>query len=140
MSRPSGNDTGSSLVDILMAVAIMGVAMVSIVGGMMTASTSANVSRQTAEAQQLTRTYAESVAADAYTACATSYAATGFSLPAGFARTTVITYWNGTSFASACPATDSGLQRVSVTVTSSDNQAVDSLLFTKRLKPSGETP
>jgi Tfp pilus assembly protein PilV len=134
------SDSGSSLVDILLAVGIMGVAMVSIVGGMMTASVGADVSRRTAEAQQLTRTYAESVAADTYVDCASSYAATGFSLPAGFVRTTVITYWNGTTFASACPATDSGLQRVSVTIKSSNDRAADTLLFTKRLRPTGETP
>jgi Tfp pilus assembly protein PilV len=138
VSTPSGNDTGSSLVDILLAVAIMGVAMVSIVGGMMTASISANVSRQTAEAQQLTRTYAESVAATAYVDCATSYAAV--SPPTGFVRTAVVSYWNGTAFAAACPATDSGLQRISVTINSSDNRAVDTLLLTKRSKATGETP
>jgi Tfp pilus assembly protein PilV len=140
MSAPRPDDSGSSLVDILLAVGIMGVAMASIVGGMMTASIGADVSRQTAEAQQLTRTYAESVAADTYVGCATSYPATGFSLPAGFVRTTVVTYWNGTTFASACPATDSGLQRVSVTIKSSDDRAADTLLFTKRVKPTGETP
>ena len=140
MSSTAPDDSGSSLVDILLAVGIMGVAMVSIVGGMMTASVGANVSRQTAEAQQLTRTYAESVAADPYVDCPSSYSATGFSLPAGFARTTAITYWNGTAFSSTCPAADAGLQRISVTIRSSDNRATDTLQFTKRLKPTGETP
>ena len=135
-------DDGSSLVDILLAVAIMGVAMATVVGAMMTASQGADVSRRTAEAQLLTRSYAEAVAADPYADCATTYAATGFTLPAGYSRTTTVTFWNTTTgaFGTACTAPDTGLQRVTVTIATADARASDTLSFTKRYKPTGETP
>lgn len=133
-------DGGFTLVDMLLAVAILGIAVVTLVGGMMTSIRTSDLERQSAEALTTTRAYAEAVANDTYVDCAANYAASGASLPAGMSVAQIVRYWNPstTSFVATCPATDSGLQRVSVTVSTSDGRATESIKVGKRRRPAGE--
>lgn len=137
--RQVRGDAGTTLVELLIATAILGIGVTAVVGGMMTSITASDVSRKDAEAQSLTRTYAEAVSADAYVGCAGSYAAAGFAAPAGYSATMAVSYWNPatSTFSTPC-GTDSGLQRVALTVSSTDGRATDTLLIAKRLKPAGD--
>lgn len=131
---------GFTLVEMLLAVAILGVGVLTLVGGMMTSIHVSDLERRQADGQTALRAYAEAVSNDTYTDCATSYPAAGFTSPPGFTVTQTVTYWvpAGSSFSSTCPAPDAGLQRIRLTVTATDGRAVESLRIAKRLRPAGE--
>jgi prepilin-type N-terminal cleavage/methylation domain-containing protein len=143
--RAPRDEHGFTLVEMLLAVAILGLGVVTVLGGMMTSITSADVDRSAAVAAGAVRAYAEAVAGDAYSSCATSYPATGFTAPAGYSTTLTVAYWDPTAgggagaFVATCPASDSGLQRVTLTVTATDGRAEEQLQIAKRRRPAGET-
>ena len=126
-------DAGFSLVETLIAVAILGIGVVTVVGGMMTSITVSDLDRRQAEGQTALRAYAEAVAGDTYTGCASSYPATAFSVPSGWTAAMTVTYWSTatSTFAAAC-GTDSGLQRVTLTLTATDGRGSESLRLGKR--------
>lgn len=134
-SRATGGarDAGLTLVEVLLAVSILGVGVTVLVGGMMTSITVSGQGQRSAEGQAAIRAYAESVASTAYTDCASSYPSPGFTPPSGWtAAAQVVTYWDGSSFVSTC-GTDSGLQRVQLRLTTSDGGA--ETLSVARRKP-----
>lgn len=143
--RAPGAEHGFTLVEMLLAVAILGLGVVTALGGMMTSITSADIDRSAAVAAGVVRAYAEAVAGDSYSSCATSYPANGFTAPAGFSTSSTVAYWDpaaggGTgAFVATCPATDSGLQRVTLTVAATDGRASEELQVAKRRRPAGET-
>jgi prepilin-type N-terminal cleavage/methylation domain-containing protein len=133
--RTGDSEAGLTMVEVLMAVAILGIGVVAIVGGMMTSIKSSDLERRAADAQTTVRAYAEAVAGATYAACASSYTATGFTAPTGFTASMTVSYWNSTtsSFGSTCTVpTDSGLQKVALTVTASDGRATEKLSIAKR--------
>ncbi len=126
-----GSDSGLTLVEVLLAVSILGVGVLVLVGGMMTSIKVSGQGRVAAEGQAGLRAYAESVSSAAYVDCAGSYASPGFTPPSGWvASAPAVTYWNGSSFANGC-GPDLGLQRVALTLTASDG-SVESLTIAKR--------
>jgi type II secretory pathway pseudopilin PulG len=137
-TRDRQQDRGETLVELVTAVAILGTAVVALVGGIGTSIVLSDVHRKQATAGAVVRTYAEAIegAVDAsptgYAGCAkpSAYAAPpGFSTPDGYAATvTAVTYWDqkSSSFVTGC-TTDSGLQRVSVSVSSTDTKVTQSL-------------
>jgi type II secretory pathway pseudopilin PulG len=142
-------EQGETLLELIIAVAIMGIAVVAIVGGLGTSILMSDIHRKQASAGAYVRDYAEAidnaVAAGGYVACnAASYAGTaipGFdatkyqkSIVAGSAR-----YWNGTGWQAACPAIDTGLQQLTLQVKSIDSigsRATETLVIVVR-KPCG---
>lgn len=131
----AGGESGSSLIEVLIAVAIMGVAFVVVVGGIGTAIIGTDVQTKQAEGDAALRTEAETLASVAYEPCATpsSYAVG----PA--VAVTGISYWvpgsPGTpdKFVTACPPTDNGLQLIELTtVPGSSRQAPATLRVVKR--------
>jgi prepilin-type N-terminal cleavage/methylation domain-containing protein len=129
------SEAGLTLVEVLLAVAILGIGVVAVVGGMMTSIKSSDMERRAADGQTALRAYAEAVAGATYAACATSYAATGFAAPAEFTASMSVSYWNAasSSFGSTCTAaTDSGLQKVALTVAATDGRATETLSIAKR--------
>ena len=138
-SQHHGDDSGESLLELLVAVTIMGIALVAIVGGLVTAILMSDIHRKQATAGSTLRYYAEAVeasvgaASSAYIACATTttYASpTGFSAPSGYAaQVTGVRYWNdvGRTFSSTCPSPDGGVQKVSLRVGSSDGRASETV-------------
>lgn len=134
--RPAAGDVadaGFSLVETLIAVAILGLGVVTVVGGMMTSITVSDLDRRQAEGQTALRAYAEAVAGDTYAGCASSYPAAAFSLPSGWTAAMTVAYWSTatSTFAAAC-GTDSGLQRVTLTLTATDGRGSESLRLGKR--------
>jgi len=128
-------ERGESLIELIIAITIMGIAVVAITAGIGTGIAMSDIHRKQSTAGVVVRSYAESILAhvaassSAYTGCATSYSAPGFVSPAGYsASITGISYWKDSSrtFASSC-GTDEGVQRVSLRVSSSDGRSSESL-------------
>jgi type II secretory pathway pseudopilin PulG len=119
-------ERGETLVELLLAIVILGIAGVAVLGGLGTSIIVSDAHRKQTVSGAAVRAYAEQlqtkVAAAGYVSCAGmgSYAsgAVGYTPPAGYAAsTTGVTYWNPatSTFAATC-ATDSGVQAVTLQV------------------------
>lgn len=138
---PDGcSDGGESLLELLIAIAILGIAVVAVVGSLVTGVLVSDVHRKQTVAGSTLRNYAESVessvaaSTSAYTSCGTSAAyatPSGFTAPAGYtASVTAVRYWKGVptlSFQTTCTSPDSGVQKVSLRVRSNDGRATETL-------------
>lgn len=125
------DDAGFTLVELLLAVGILGISGVALVGGMMTSIQVSDLGRRQAEGQGQVRAYAEAVAGAAYANCATSYS-TSYNPPAGYTAAMTVAYWDGTAaFTSTC-GTDTGLQRVTLTISATDGRGSETLAIAKR--------
>ena len=141
-------DEGETLLEVLIAVAIMGIAVVAIVGGIATSILMSDIHRKQATAGAYVRNYAEAVVA--YVAAGTpasnanfdagsspdySALAVGFTAPAGgfVASVSSVLCWNdaGTKFVSSCAAA-SAVQQVTLNIASSDSRASEALLVIVR--------
>ena len=149
---PLAADSGVTLVELLVTVAILGIAFVALVGGMTTSVVGSDLHRKEATAESLVRGYAEGVKAKtvAYADCATpaqySPAAVGFSTPSGYTPSVSrVEYWqpdavnpNTGTFVSSLgtcsktPPRDNGVQRISVRVASADGRATEQIQIVKR--------
>jgi len=125
------SEAGFTLVELLLAVGILGISGVALIGGMMTSIQVSDLGRRQAEGQGEVRAYAEAVAGTAYANCASSYS-TSYSPPPGYTATMAVAYWDGTSaFTSTC-GTDKGLQRVTLTVAATDGRGSETVAIAKR--------
>lgn len=130
MAQPS--DDGSTLIEMLVAVALIGTGVVSIVGSLGSMIAASDINRLQAHAATHLTSYAEAVKGDAYLECATTYAGAGFAAPAGYTKSAVsVTYWNGTDFVGTCGA-GSGLQRVTLGINSADGRVSTDVQIVKR--------
>jgi type II secretory pathway pseudopilin PulG len=129
------DDRGESLLELLVAVTIMGIAVVAVVGGIGTGILMSDIHRKQATAGAYVRDYAEAVekavaaSPSGYVAnCAPNYAAS-FTPPGGYtAQITAVSFWNGSSFPTTCDASaDVGVQQVSLRVQSGDGRAAETL-------------
>jgi len=135
------DDRGETLIELLLAVTIMGIAVVAVVAGLGVSILVSDIHRKQATAGAYARDYAEAietaVAGGGYVPCATvaSYSApAGFSVPAGYAKSVVagsVAYWNGAGWQPGCAA-DSGLQRLTVQVASTDGRATEQVAVVLR--------
>ena len=131
--RPGPNDEGETLIEVIMAVAIMGIAVVAIVGGIATTIFMSDVHRKEATAGAYVRNYAEAVTGHYDASASPSYlpAAVGFTAPSGFtAAVTSVQCWNGAGFG-LCSATNA-VQQVTLNVASADLRASESLVVVVR--------
>jgi type II secretory pathway pseudopilin PulG len=144
VNREAGRDSGETLLELLIGLAIMSIAVVAVMGGLLTSITVSDIHRKQSTAGAAVRDYAENVekyvAGTGYTACAapSAYApgTVGFSAPAGYAASAVtVRYWSGTAWTTG-PCTDLGLQELTVQVASSDTRASERLVLVLR-KPCG---
>jgi type II secretory pathway pseudopilin PulG len=138
--RPGAIDAGETLIELIMAVAIMGIAVVAIVGGIATSILMSDIHRKEASAGAYVRNYAEAIAGH-YNASAllSSYApsaAIGFVLdPAttGFtAAVTSVKCWDDTVSAFGTCSGGSPVQQVTLSVASNDLRASESLVVVVR--------
>jgi type II secretory pathway pseudopilin PulG len=134
--RAGRADRGESLVEVLVTLAIMSIAVVAVVGGMVLAVQTSNLHRQRVTAAAAVRAFAEALQGrvtrtptgyvDTTCASPASYAGV-YTPPAGFvAEVTDVLLWNGTQFVGTCPP-DVGLQRVSLRVATTDGRVSESL-------------
>ena len=108
-------EQGTTMVELLVAVAILGVAFVSILGGMATSITASDIHRKQADGLALVTRNAEAVKAAPYVACAgpAAYEA-ALSVASGYSvSVTAVAFLDGAGFVTTC-TTDPGIQRVSL--------------------------
>lgn len=125
MTEPHG-EAGETLVEVLVAMVVIGIAVTAILGALAIAVDSSSLARNQARVQSTLRSWAEQVTATRdggatggyrYTPCAGpgDFPAPA-ELPSGFTtQVSQVQYWNGTAWSGAC-ATDRGVQRVTLTV------------------------
>lgn len=136
MARTRGGDGGGTMLELIVAVAVMGVVVVAILGVVARSGLLPAVDGDRATAAAAARDYAEAirstVADGAYVRCATedSYRdPPGFSVPSGYVKSIVpgsLEFWNGLGWQAACPP-DTGLQRLTVRVSSDDDRASEQI-------------
>lgn len=132
------SERGDTLVEVLMAVIVVGVAFVGILMGLGTSIRLSGVDRSNANIRTLLTSSAESVKSQPYVPCpgvnGSSYnPASGVTVPSGYyLEINELKFWNGTSFQTTCPATDQGLQLVGVKGESPDAMAKEFLTVVKR--------
>jgi type II secretory pathway pseudopilin PulG len=134
--RPRSNDEGETLIELIIAVAIMGIVVVAIVGGIATTILMSDIHRKQATAGAYLRTYAETLQGS-YASCtsgAPNYAA-DLAEPVGGQfdpPTAEVKYWENPSFVIGCPTTDPGVQQITLTLESKDKRAKESLVVVVR--------
>lgn len=112
------DDAGVSLIEVLIAVAIMGVLFVSVLGGLTTAILASDMHRKQATAETLLRSFAETIKAETYDDDCSDYpepSVTGY-------NHSIIT----------CSEDSAGLQRITLEVSSEDDRAEESVEILKR--------
>lgn len=137
--RWARGEPGETLIEVLVAVAIMGLAFVVILGGIGTAIIGADVQKQQAGADLALRSAAETIT---YQPCAASYPD---QTPPGFVvEVTRVSYWDPGSNqfdvdppASCSPPSpsDSGLQLLDLTVTSASGRPTSETLQVVKRQP-----
>jgi len=130
--RRVAGDRGDTLLELVIAVAIMGVALVAVLGAVGTAIVMSDIHRKQATAGAAARGYAEAVgtmvAGGGLATCAGlgAYATpAGFTAPPGFALSVVDTrFWTGSDWVGAC-SDDADMQRLTVQVRSDDESTAE---------------
>lgn len=117
------DDRGSTLVGELIALAIVGTALVALLSGLSTSSLGVRVVERHVSAENVARSQMEAIKAAPYQPNPTAVPYPSVSAPSGYDLTIGVSYWmtaTGT-FASTPPEIDGGLQRIRVEVRSTDN-------------------
>jgi type II secretory pathway pseudopilin PulG len=132
------HDSGETLIELLMAIAIIGIALTAVMGAMSTGIRMSDVHRKQAVAGTLVAGYAESVKQAVKTSgyqvsCAPTYAST-YAVPTGYIKAMIsVSFWTTSGFQTTCNTTgDVGLQRLTLRVASSDNRASERLVVVVR--------
>jgi prepilin-type N-terminal cleavage/methylation domain-containing protein len=123
-------DAGLTLAELLVTLAIMGIAFVAILSGITTFFRSQSANTTLADLDDSIRSYSEQLVGQPYQSCATSYSV---AVPSGFSGSVQVRYWDGAlpaSFNSTCTA-DLGVQQLTVTLTNSADGITDSMQVVK---------
>lgn len=141
MTRPSlSDDRGDTLIEVLIAIVIMGIAAAGIFGGLLTSVNLSSYHRSQSSAGVAVRNYGEAVVnyvgASGYSSCATvsayAPATVGYAAPSGYTASTVtVQYWTGSVWSSSC-ATDLGLQQLTLKVVPTNSRAAETLTVVVR--------
>jgi subtilisin family serine protease len=148
-TRPGSNDEGETLVELIISVAIMGITVVALVGGVATTILMSDVHRKQATAGAYVRNYAEAVVA--YVAAghfdaslSPDYSAPTVLSPSTWASFTVdnpgfnspvvsVQCWKDTTSKWVdCVAGSAAPQQVTLSVASADSRATESLVVVVR--------
>ncbi|QNE18325.1 type II secretion system protein [Kribbella qitaiheensis] len=135
------DERGETLVEVLLAVAIMGIAAVALMAGLTTSVLMSDIHRKQATAGTAVRDYAEALqnyVADGHyiDSCASPapYALSSFTNPGGFQHSVVpgsMRYWDGSAWKPTC-TTDKGLQKLTIRANSDDGRASEQLVVVLR--------
>lgn len=131
------SDQGETLLELLISITILAVAVVAIASGLAISVRVSDMHRSEATAGAYARSYAEAientVAISTWSGCSatpsTYQSPAGFVLPVGGGYTATVAqvaYWNGSAFSTTC-GSDKGLQRLTLTVASTDGRASEQL-------------
>lgn len=123
------DERGSTLVGELIALAIVGTALVALLSGLSTSSLGVRVVERRVSAENVARSQMEAIKAAPYQPNPTAVPYPEVTVPSGYDLSIGVSYWmtaTGT-FASTLPETDGGLQRIRVEVRSAGNP--DSVAF-----------
>lgn len=143
LRMPRRDDRGESLLELVVAIVILGVCVVAIGAGIALSVKISSVHRGQALAQEWLHNDAELLQNSGYQACSAA-TTPDYSSPFGTLATppdggswTVsqadIKFWNGNSFASGCPSGgDPGLQQVTLEMKSADGFVDETLVVIKR--------
>ena len=146
------SDRGETLVELLVAVVILGIAGVAIVAGLEMSVKTSDIHRKQTTGSAYARSYAEAIedyvasAAGHYVPCASgdSYApaTVGFAgaLPSGYtaSHSAALRVPPGGGAAGPCSGNDTGVQQLEIAIASSDGRAAEELTVMLR-KPCGPT-
>jgi Tfp pilus assembly protein PilV len=136
MRFQSADDRGATLVEVLVAVVVLGTAGLAVLGGMYTSIAVSDVHRKEATAAAAARDYSERIAGAPDLGCASAAAtyasvASQVDIPAGYsADVDPIEWWTGSGWG-ACTA-GAGLQRVTVEVSSDDGVSERSVVVVRQ--------
>ena len=134
-------EDGITLIEILVSVSVMTIAFGALIMGFIAATVTSDLNRKQATDLIQLRTFAESVKSETYASCATTSSyGSGYSAPSGYGKSiTLVQYYAASSsspatgtFQGTCPATDQGLQRITLRVASNDGKAIETLVIVKR--------
>jgi prepilin-type N-terminal cleavage/methylation domain-containing protein len=120
------DDRGETLIELVVAVAILGIAAVAILGGVMVSIRTSVMHRNDATGGAYVRSFAEAIQTDVdtngYKTCAT--ASSGYAsiavpdLPAGYTPSvTAVQSWNGSAWVPCTAGNGDGVQRLDLKVT-----------------------
>jgi Tfp pilus assembly protein PilV len=129
------SDEGISLVETLVAIAILGIAVLAIVGALGVAAHSSSLHRAQADSEAGLRSAAEAIHAAPYKYCPLGglYSTGGATAPARIHIAVVdVEYWNATGFQGHCPPEDSGIQRITLEATADGGVFSRALQVVKR--------
>lgn len=123
------DDRGSTLVGELIALAIIGTALVAFLSGLSTSSLGVSVVERRVSAENLARSQMEAIKAAEYQPNPTAVPYPAVAVPSGYELRVSVSYWMTatSSFQAALPEEDSGLQHIRIEVRPSDD--ADSLAF-----------
>jgi prepilin-type N-terminal cleavage/methylation domain-containing protein len=142
-SQRHGGDRGDTLIELLVAMVVMGIAVVAVTGGVAVSIRMSDIHRKQAQAGALIRDFAEAVenavqlSPSAYVACAAAGAYDSYYTLPGSAFTvaapTPVRYWDSatSTFTNTC-TTDSGVQQLSLRINSADNSVSETLVIVIR--------
>jgi Tfp pilus assembly protein PilV len=140
---PTTHDRGETLIELLVAVLIIGTAVVAVVGGLGTAIMLSDIHRKQAGVAEHMKIYAANIEGAIAASptqyvdfCATpsypNYTAAGYN-----GTVTEVRYWNGSAFVTSCAPGDTGVQRLTLRVRSTDGRAEQTmdLIIRKPCRP-----
>lgn len=141
--RRFGSDRGETLIEVLVAVVILGIAGVAVMAGLLLSVKASDIHRKETTGSAYVRNYAEAVQNYVATSGATNYkscaganwytpAKVGFIVPPGYsANQTAALSVSSTGGTSAC-SSDTGVQSMTLSVSSNDNRASETLYVVLR--------
>ena len=130
MSRAPRGDEGFTLVEMLVAIALMGIGVAAVLSGIMTSIVTSDVHRKQATGETVMRGYAEEAKQVTYSSCATTYTIP-YSAPNGYTVVLEgVDYWNGTAWAAqpapTCASTPT-VQRLRLATATDDGRGAESV-------------
>ncbi|HZR15534.1 MAG TPA: type II secretion system protein [Acidimicrobiia bacterium] len=138
MARGHRGERGETLVEILVTIAVVGITLTGILGGIALAVRSSGEQQGRATAETVLRDEAEAVLSRTvtYVPCATTSSyRPSYTPPSGWqASITAVQYWDGKTPAGwlgTCPSPDNGLQRLTLSAT--DGHVTETVDVLKRV-------